>query len=77
MSSTQYIWVESLERLMEKNAEQRAAFLDLLRAIKNDPTWRLLVTCRDYSAETVRSALFGETGYQKSHRPVISGIVGC
>jgi len=47
---------------MEKDAEQRAAFLDLLRAIKNDPTWRLLITCRDYSAETVRSALFSEVG---------------
>ena len=54
--------IESLERLMEKDAEQRAAFLDLLRAIKNDPTWRLLITCRDYSAETVRSAFFGEVG---------------
>jgi hypothetical protein len=56
------LWIESLERLMEKDAEQRAAFLDLLRAIKNDPTWRLLITCRDYSAETVRSAFFGEVG---------------
>ena len=57
-----FLWIESLERLMEKDAEQRAAFLDLLRAIKNDPTWRLLITCRDYSAETVRSAFFGEVG---------------
>ena len=56
------LWIESLERLMEKDAEQRAAFLDLLRAVKNDSTWRLLITCRDYSAETVRSAFFGEVG---------------
>ena len=56
------LWIESLERLMEKDAEQRAGFLDLLRVIKNDPTWRLLITCRDYSAETVRSAFFGEVG---------------
>lgn len=56
------LWVESLERLMEKDAEQRAAFLDLLRAIKNDPTWKVIATCRDYSAETVKSAFFGEAG---------------
>jgi len=58
------LWVESLERLMEKDAEQRAAFLDLLRAIKNEPTWRIIVTCRAYHAETVKSAFFGETGIQ-------------
>lgn len=56
------LWVDSLERLMEKPAEQRAAFLDLLRALKSDPTWRLIVTCRDYSAETVRTAFFSEVG---------------
>lgn len=56
------LWVESLERLMEKDAEQRAAFLDLLRALKKEPTWRVIVTCRDYSAETVKSAFFGEVG---------------
>jgi hypothetical protein len=47
---------------MEKDAQQRTAFLDLLRAIKNDTAWRLIITCRDYSVETVRSAFFGEVG---------------
>ena len=56
------LWIESLERLMEKDAEQRTAFLDLLRAIKSDTTWKVVVTCRDYSAETVKSAFFGEAG---------------
>jgi hypothetical protein len=62
MHSKKVLWVDSLERLMEKPAEQRAAFLDLLRALKLDPTWRLVVTCRDYSAETVRTAFFSEVG---------------
>ena len=62
MHRKKVLWVDSLERLMEKPAEQRAAFLDLLRALKLDPTWRLVVTCRDYSAETVRIAFFGEVG---------------
>ena len=62
MHSKKVLWVDSLERLMEKPAEQRTAFLDLLRALKLDPTWRLVVTCRDYSAETVRTAFFSEVG---------------
>lgn len=62
MHGKKVLWVDSLERLMEKPAEQRAAFLDLLRALKIDPTWRLVVTCRDYSAETVRTAFFNEVG---------------
>lgn len=62
MHSKKVLWVESLERLMEKPPEQRAAFRDLLGNLKNDPTWRLVVTCRDYSAETVRKALFNEVG---------------
>lgn len=62
MHGKKVLWVESLERLMEKPAEQRAAFLDLLRNLKADPTWRFVVTCRDYSAETVRTAFFSELG---------------
>lgn len=62
MHGKKVLWVDSLERLMEKPAEQRAAFLDLLRALKVDPTWRLVVTCREYSAETVRTAFFSEVG---------------
>jgi hypothetical protein len=62
MQAKKVLWVESLEQLREKPAEQRAAFLDLLRELKRDPTWRLVVTCRDYSAETVRTAFFTEAG---------------
>ena len=62
MHAKKVLWVESLERLMEKPSEQRAAFLDLLLKLKEDPTWRLVVTCRDYSAETVRTAFFSEVG---------------
>ena len=62
MHGKKVLWVDGLERLMEKPAEQRAAFLDLLRALKLDPAWRLVVTCRDYSVETVRTAFFSEVG---------------
>ena len=62
MHGRKLLWVDSLERLIEKPPEQRAAFIDLLRALKPDPTWQLVVTCRDYSAETVRAAFFGEVG---------------
>ena len=56
------LWIESLEQLLEKPPEQRAAFLDLLRGLKSDPKWRLVITCRNYSAETVRAAFFNEAG---------------
>lgn len=62
MHAKKVLWVESLERLLEKPPELRMAFLDLLRKLKVDPTWRLVVTCRDYSAETVRTAFFSEVG---------------
>jgi hypothetical protein len=56
------LWIESLEQLLEKPPEQRAAFLDLLRGLKSDPKWHLVITCRTYSAETVRAAFFNEAG---------------
>ena len=46
--------IESVERLLEKPT--RDAFSDLLRLVSRDKTWRLLLTCRDYSADLVRSA---------------------
>ena len=46
--------VESIERLLEKST--REAFDDLITLIAKDNSWRLLLTCRDYSADLVRSA---------------------
>ncbi|MFM9961861.1 MAG: hypothetical protein ACKV2Q_11625 [Planctomycetaceae bacterium] len=46
--------VESVERLLEKS--NRDAFTDLLSLVTNDATWRLILTCRDYSADLVRSS---------------------
>src|SRR5690606_29271079 len=48
------IHVESMERLLE--ATDRAAFSDLLAMVGKEPGWQLLLTCRGYSSETVRSA---------------------
>jgi hypothetical protein len=46
--------VESVERLLE--ASTRDAFADLLALVQSDPTWRLILTCRDYSVDLVRAA---------------------
>ncbi len=46
--------VESVERLLEKST--RDAFNDLLTLMEKDKSWRLLLTCRDYSTDLVRSA---------------------
>lgn len=49
--------VESVERLLE--ASTRDAFADLLTLVSKDPTWRLILTCRDYSTDLVRTGLLG------------------
>ena len=46
--------VESVERLLEKST--RDAFTDLLTLVAKDKSWCLVLTCRDYSADLVRSA---------------------
>lgn len=45
--------VESVERLLEKST--RDAFTDLLTLVAGDKSWRLLLTCRDYSTDLVRA----------------------
>lgn len=49
--------VESVERLLE--ASTRDAFTDLLTLVARDPGWRLVLTCRDYSTDLVRSGFLG------------------
>ena len=49
--------VESVERLLEKPT--RNAFLDLLSLVKKDESWRLVLTCRDYSTNLVQTAFLG------------------
>ena len=44
--------VESVERLLEKAT--RDAFTDLLTLVAEDESWRLVLTCRDYSTDLVR-----------------------
>lgn len=48
------MFVESVERLLE--ASTRDAFNDLITLVAKDPTWRVVLTCRDYSTELVRTA---------------------
>jgi hypothetical protein len=45
--------VESVERLLE--APTRDAFTDLLTLVARDKSWQLVLTCRDYSADLVRT----------------------
>jgi len=54
------VLVESVERLLE--ASTRDAFSDLLKLVQRDATWRLILTCRDYSVDLVRAAFFHEVG---------------
>ncbi|MDI6872291.1 MAG: ATP-binding protein [Bacillota bacterium] len=56
--------VESVERLLEKST--RDAFTDLLTLIARDRSWRVILTCRDYSTDLVRTALLRATGVDHS-----------
>lgn len=54
------ILVESVERLLE--ASVREAFGDLLTLLREDGSWRMILTCRDYSADLVRSSFLEPAG---------------
>ena len=56
--------VESVERLLE--ASTREAFIDLLALVKGDRSWRLILTCRDYSSDLVRSSMLEFAGISHS-----------
>lgn len=51
------VLVESVERLLEKTT--RDAFSDLMTLAADDPGLRIVLTCRDYSAEQVRASFLG------------------
>jgi hypothetical protein len=48
------VLIESVERLLEKST--RDAFADLLTLAASDQTFRIILTCRDYSVDLVRTA---------------------
>jgi len=64
--------IESAERLIERN--ERKAFTDFLQLIQDEPSWQLIVTCRDYHLDLVREALFGRVGLEHDvvHVPVLN-----
>lgn len=62
--SRKLILVESVERLLEHSV--RDAFSDLLRLAQRDGGVQVVLTCRDYSLETVRSSLLGQVTLRHS-----------
>ena len=52
--------VESVERLLESST--RDAFSDLLTLVAKDRSWRIVLTCRDYSADLVRACFLESAG---------------
>lgn len=58
------ILIESVERLLE--ASSRGAFTDLMTMVAHDPTWHLILTCRDYSSDLVRTSFLEYVGLRHS-----------
>lgn len=66
--SRKLLLIESIERLLE--ASVRDAFADLLALVSKDPTWRIILTCRDYSLDIVQSSFLQHAGLSHSVLPV-------
>lgn len=49
------VLVESVERLLETST--RDGFTDLLTLVARDKSWKIILTCRDYSVDVVRSGI--------------------
>lgn len=60
MQSSKTFLVEGLERLLE--AEDRGAFIDFLNCLSKDTSIRLIITCRDYHANTVERVFLAPSG---------------
>jgi len=68
------VLIESVERLLEKST--RDAFADLLRMAGSDDTFRLILTCRDYSTDLVRAAFLRDInmGNEVIHVPPLTDV---
>lgn len=49
-----FVLIESVERLLE--ATQREAFFVFLSRLSDDPTWRVVLTCRQHAAAMIKEA---------------------
>lgn len=52
--------IEGVERLLE--ASTRDAFSDVLSMVRDDPSWRVILTCRDYSVDLLREIFIRPSG---------------
>ncbi|MHB8118552.1 MAG: ATP-binding protein [Methanothrix sp.] len=60
LHSKKLILIESTERLLEKS--ERESFAHLLQLIREDNGWRIILTCRDYSLDTIRTSFLEYAG---------------
>lgn len=63
------VLVESMERLLEHGT--RDAFEDLVTKASKDPSLRIILTCRDYSADLVRASFLGRVSHSVVSVPLL------
>ncbi|MDB4963437.1 MAG: hypothetical protein JWP01_3436 [Myxococcales bacterium] len=63
---TKVLWIEAGERLLEKPASEREAFNDMLRLLRADPSWKVIITCRAYSIDTFRAAFLDQANIESA-----------
>jgi len=74
LHSKKLILIESTERLLEKS--EREAFAHLLQLIRDDDGWRIILTCRDYSLDIIRTSFLEYAGlpYSVVNVPLLNDI---
>jgi hypothetical protein len=60
LHTSKILWIDGAERLLEKPASERGAFNEMMRLVREDPAWRIVITCRAYSLETFKSAFLDQ-----------------
>ena len=64
------LFIEAAERLLQSNGS-REAFAQLLRVAASDRRWLVMVTCRDYLADHLRTAYSVEGGWSVVEVPLL------
>jgi energy-coupling factor transporter ATP-binding protein EcfA2 len=62
------VFVDGIEKLLEISQD---AFIQFLQIISDDPSWRLIATCRTYAVEELRQSFF----FQENVTPIIYRIL--
>lgn len=65
LARRKFILLESVERLLE--SAETDAFADLLKLLTDDPTWRVVLTCRHHAENLIKDSFLTPAGINSHH----------